>query len=458
MNPLLLIFIFLAVNSNALSIKLIHRHSTDSPFYPGNLTHNQRIKIHLQSSSAYANWLSNFISSSKSSMQTKNSNQILIRPTMKNQDLMYLIETGFGTFPPPRAPHNKYFLHIDTASELMWAQCDECRKTRSCFLQVAPLFPARQSKTYRPLPCNKHPLCTPGECIKSTCSYEILYADDAATSGYLAQETLTFRSDKNKTATVQKVVFGCGIKNLGFSESSKTNMVAGNFGMGPGKLSFLTQKRDITQGRFSYCLPPFESAHKSTTFLRFGNDVPQTKGFKSTPLIINRENPFYFVVLKGISIANKRVNTITDSMLARTNADGGYGGCIVDSGSTITVVPPVVYQKLKEMLIKNHFLSYKKTKNLESMDVCYLFPRNKGFKDLPNITFHFQDSDMVLPPQLGYIFGKRGKNNYFCLAMAAHDIDGLIVIGALQQANTRFVFDIVKRKLYFGHEDCTLGA
>lgn len=445
---LVLVSISDTANATGLSIKLIHKHSTDSPFYPGNLTETQRIKLHVQSASAYATWLSNITSSSST-----------IRPRLKNQNLMYLVETGIGTFPPPRPRHYSYFLHFDTASDITWTQCEDCRRMgpRACFLQVQPLFPARYSKTYRPIPCgSRHPLCFPGECINKTCSYDIEYADGARTTGYLASESLTFRSDKNnKSATVQGFVLGCGIKNLNFNESSRTNVVAGNFGMGPGEHSFLRQKKSITRGRFSYCLPPLSAMHRSNVFLRFGDDIKPRKGLKETPLSTDPDFAFYFVELKGISVAEKRVD-IPESMFARDEREG-RGGCILDSGSAVTIMPPPVYDKVKAMLMKNHLWGYRRTRNVEDLDSCYLFPRNRGLKDLPNITFHLQGADLELPPRLAYITGKRGsEGRYLCLAMMSMDMDtyGLTVIGAQQQANTRFIFDTMKQKLYFGAEDC----
>ncbi|GFP86695.1 zinc finger protein constans-like 13 [Phtheirospermum japonicum] len=259
--------------SRALSIKLIHRHSVESPFYPGNINRTERINLLAHSSS-----------SSRFSKQTKNTTSI--RPKMDSQHLMYMIQAGIGTFAPPHPPYYNYFLHLDTGNELTWTQCDECRKSgqADCFQQKPPLFPSARSTSYRPLPCDKHSLCIPGECIGFTCSYEIEYADEARSLGYLARETFTFASSNgdNKTERVKDMVFGCGIRNKRFIESAKDNLVAGNFGLGPGVYSFLRQKRSLTQGRFSYCLPPWDAAHKSAVFLRFGSDIPDKKDFKST--------------------------------------------------------------------------------------------------------------------------------------------------------------------------------
>ncbi|PIN11191.1 Aspartyl protease [Handroanthus impetiginosus] len=443
-------------NSNALSIKLIHRHSLESPFYPGKISRNERIRLQLQSASAYANRLSTTISlyiKENTSRPTT-----LIRPKMDNQGLMYLVQVGFGTFYRYRFHYYKYFLHLDTASDLTWAQCDECRRMgpSSCFLQAPPLFPARLSLTYRPLLCDRHPFCVPGECINYICSYQLRYGDGATTLGYLAYESLTFDSDRNKTETVRNVVFGCGIKNRGFMESSKHNIVAGNFGLGSDKRSFLRQKESLTHGRFSYCLPLWQVAHNSNIFLRLGDDIPDTKALKSTPLMSYPDFSAYFVNLKGISVGNRKINIPTRMLVRQNNFDGG---CMVDSGSSITILPPPVYEKLREFLMNNHFLRYKRNRSQGFYNFCYFLPKNKRMNDLPNITFHLQDSDLVFLPQVGYVLGRSlGRDYYFCLGIIPQSIYGLTIIGAMQQANMRFIFDTVKQRLYFGQEDCALGA
>ncbi|KAL3647939.1 hypothetical protein CASFOL_008907 [Castilleja foliolosa] len=87
---LLTFLIFIATkNCSALIIKLIHRHSVESPFYPGNITRTERINLLAQSSS----------SSLRISKQTKNATSI--RPRLDSQNVIYMIEVGIGTFPPP---------------------------------------------------------------------------------------------------------------------------------------------------------------------------------------------------------------------------------------------------------------------------------------------------------------------------------------------------------------------
>ncbi|KAL3647943.1 hypothetical protein CASFOL_008911 [Castilleja foliolosa] len=253
----------------------------------------------------------------------------------------------------------------------------------------------------------------------------------ARSSGYLARETFTFASSNgdNKTEQVKDTVFGCGIQNKGFTESAKDNLMAGNFGLGPGVFSFLRQKRSLTQGRFSYCFLPWDTAHKSPVFLRFGSDIPEREGLKSTPLLEHSGSTFHFVNLAGISVGNTRLD-IPREMLA--GSDRRDSGCIVDSGYSVTTLPSAIYKKLRETLIKNHFSRYK-SKMFTRFKLYYYFSsKNETIDDLPVITFHLQDSDLVFPPRLGFITDKCLGKRYFCLAMDL-DTDDMTVIGAFQQ-------------------------
>ncbi|KAK9282040.1 hypothetical protein L1049_004952 [Liquidambar formosana] len=89
-------------------------------------------------------------------------------------------------------------------------------------------------------------------------------------------------------------------------------------------------------------------------------------------------------------------------------------------------------------------------------DLCFALPDKERFKDLPPVTFHSRDADMKLNPEATYAIGVTGSGQqYFCLAMLPIDFRGLMIIGAFQQTNQRFIFDTSESKLYFGPEDCT---
>ncbi|KAL3647938.1 hypothetical protein CASFOL_008906 [Castilleja foliolosa] len=271
----------------------------------------------------------------------------------------------------------------------------------------------------------------------------------------MARETFMFASsDGDNKIEVKDIVFGCGIRNTGFTESAEDNLVAGNFGLGPGDNSFLRQKLSLTKGRFSYCFLPWDVAHKSPVFLRFGSDIPKRKDLKSTPLLTKPGVSDHFVNLLGISVGNTRLN-IPQKMFGQSSKRNS--GCIVDSGSYMTRLPRTVYNKLTQTLMTNHFSGNEPTQ-IGQFGFCYFFPSGKDIKELPDITFHLQGSDLVFPPRQGFIDLDAGNgDSFFCLAMMPYDIEGerVIVIGGFQQANIRFVFDTVKQKLYFGPEDCS---
>ncbi|KAG8389433.1 hypothetical protein BUALT_Bualt02G0229000 [Buddleja alternifolia] len=390
-NFLHVLLIFEAAKSSGMSIKLIHMDSPESPFYPGVATRSSKIERLLSTTLSL-------------DITTNNSQDIIgtmsVCVRMDNRNLMYLVEAGVGTFAPPSPPYNKYFLHLDTASDVTCTQCEDCRKmgSGSCSRQAPPLFPAKRSRTYRPLPCGRHELCFPAECISNMCSYHNEYADGAMT--------------------------------LGVPNSRPVFVLP------------------TTMGR----------CHNFTVFLQFGDDIPQRKGLKTTvPMLSIPGSPFHHIVLKGASVGKQRVD-IPPRMLGRR--DNHYGGCIVDSGSALTLMPPPVYKKLEKMLIKTYFSRYRRVRNRKMLPLCYLFPSKTALKDLPNITFHLEDSDFVFRPQALYIIDRisSGEGYFFCLGIVGRNIQGMTLIGTLQQANTRFIFDTLKHKLHFGPEDCTLGT
>ncbi|KAL0389590.1 UNVERIFIED_CONTAM: Zinc finger protein CONSTANS-LIKE 13 [Sesamum calycinum] len=180
----------------------------------------------------------------------------------------------------------------------------------------------------------------------------------------------------------------CGIKNQGSAKSSKTMLWQVTL---PWRWkTILSEARTVSYSKPVFILPLWDAAHNSTIFLLFGGDIRQRKGLKAT---------------------------IREDFCSKEQRSSG---CIVDSRCTLSMMPPPVYEKLKEMLVKNHFLRYKETRNQGIQSLCYLFPTETELKDLPNISFHLQDADLVFPPQVGYIVDRtRFGRNYICLGMSS---------------------------------------
>jgi hypothetical protein len=178
-----------------------------------------------------------------------------------------MLRFGIGTFNAifPARPFKSYHLHMDTGSALTWTQCQDCETLGYRCFPCSP-FPNRISTSYRPLPCNRHPLCTPYECIGDSCSYQLRYMDGATATGILAQEAFTFVSSSGRPQTIPNIVFGCTIDSADVKYGEDDNQVSGIFGLGWGARSFGIQIDSLSHGTFSYCLK-LNDGHDLDTYL-----------------------------------------------------------------------------------------------------------------------------------------------------------------------------------------------
>ncbi|KAL9168459.1 hypothetical protein ABFS82_04G016800 [Erythranthe guttata] len=452
-----LCILFFLLQTNALTeiangIKLQLSHA--SLVFENNLSHEQRNQRLL--SQSYA--------SSLVSRKSKNPN-LLIRPQVGIQSpYYYMVKIGIGTFKPePRYPSfRSYYLYMDSGSDLLWMQCEGCRASGGrCFPQKEPVYPNNRSSSYRPILCNKNnnSLCEPNHCINGSCSYNMSYLDNTFSSGILASENFVFNSDVGRTEVVRNLVFGCGVYNRK-TYGNSSNQIAGVMGLGWGSYSIVAQANSITRGIFSYCLPPVDNKNTSNwpiTYLRFGGDVIKRPDLKVTPLLRVKDQTVYHLVLQGISINNKRLTSLSDRDF-QLRGDGS-GGCIIDSGTPFSRLVQPAYTVLIKAL-KRHFWNRRSSKlNLGGLELCYERRKNEGYKNLPSMTFHFKNADLVVRPEsLFLVLDKIGsvKGEYFCLAIIPSDF--ISVLGSYQQTNQRFVYDTKQNQLLFGPQDCSKDA
>lgn len=416
---LLLHTIVLAGKTNGLKLPLIHLKSLEKPGYD-ELVHRS------------------------------NETDVLIRPQVHIQSpYYYMVKISIGTFKPkPLNPtYKSYYLYMDTGSDLLWLQCEGCRAPGGrCFPQKEPLYPSSSSSTYRPLPCNKHSLCLPNQCINGSCSYTIRYADNTSSSGLLASESFAFGPDLAR----MQLVFGCGVKNI--NSYGNNNQIAGVMGIGWGSSSILTQAYPTTQGTFSYCLPVINKYTQKwpTTYLRFGRDIIKRPNPSSTPLLQIKNHIPYHLIFQGITINSKRLGVVSAN-----------DACTIDSGTPFSRLIRPAYLAL-ERALRKHFsgrLDMKPyTKGPKGFDLCYERRKPQGFKNLPRITLHLQRADLVLQPEALFLVMDKiaAKGEFFCLAIIPSDVK--TVIGSYQQTNHRFVFDTKQKLLLFGREDCSKDA
>uniref|UniRef100_A0A7N0UQA0 Peptidase A1 domain-containing protein n=1 Tax=Kalanchoe fedtschenkoi TaxID=63787 RepID=A0A7N0UQA0_KALFE len=444
--------------STAFTLELIHRFGPDSPFYDANLSYPEITeRLNFRTRASKQKKLFTLIKKrNETSFHLK-----AIRPSfdIDLQQSAFIVKVSLGTFSSRSSSHKSYYLDFDTGSELTWLQCEDCKKhPHQCYRQIEPPYPNSKSSSYRPLPCDQHRLCIPGKCIGNSCSYHVNYAGASNSIGILAKEMFAFPSTSGHNENVP-LVFGCGIDNKGSYLQDEDLKVAGIFGMGWGPRSFVTQVHSVSHGKFSYCFPSIHQAVQGLpVFLRLGSDIPLYSTLPSTRLMSYEPEQSYYVNLLDMSINNVRLN-IPSAYFRK----GGHniGGCIFDTGTTITHVSRQAYQMLKQA-VERHIArtetSLVKVGAMLGYDLCY--SRRKpvvGHRNLPSVTFHFDgNADLVVKPETSfYINSQNIHYEYICLAMIPCDGDRITIIGSYTQANQFFVYDIPSKRLHFGSRDCS---
>lgn len=440
--------------ANGIKLQIIHPASPESPVFQRNPNQEQTI----QRLTHQTNVLSSVATSKYSSSYIMNPD--FLRPQVAVQSpYSYMVKIGIGTFKlqPPYPSFKSYYLYMDTGSDLMWLQCEGCRAPDGrCFPQREPVYPNSGSGSYHPLPCNKHNLCEPNQCINSSCSYNVRYLDSSSSFGILAYENFSIGSDSRQSKVVKNLVFGCGVDNRK-SYGNNSNQIAGIMGLGWGSHSILSQADSLTLGRFSYCLPPITNNTNKwpITYLRFGRDVMNRSSLRVTPLLRVADQKVYHVVLQGISINSKRLSLSDRDFRLRGD---GSGGCIIDSGTPFSRLIKPAYEVLEKAL-KKHFWGHrnlKPYKGPKGLELCYERLKAEGYKNLPSLTFHFKNSDLVIRAEAVFLMmGKMSltKGEYFCLAILPSDV--ISVLGSYQQTNQRFIYDTKQNQLLFGPDDCS---
>ncbi|KAL5719068.1 aspergillopepsin I [Ranunculus cassubicifolius] len=433
---------------NGLSIKLIHRDSIESPLYPGNLTHEERItRIFHQASMRLANIATRMEARNKS-MGTYHPEQI--RPIVLIQEPFFLAVVGLGTF-NSQPEFKAHFFMIDTGSHLLWVQCQGCQK---CFYQKKPFYPYQQSSTYRPITCNEHDSCgEEGHCRWNICTYEMEYGSGSESTGYLGRETLTFASGSS-TEKVANIIMGCGMSQTNFQfglSDPRKNEIDGILGLGnnPG-FSFIGQLGRRANNIFSHCFPPWSVGRVRNTWLRFGVDANFGEGQRvsSTPLFHNPGYPYYYLQLQDISIGGTRMNFRAGTF---TVGRDGSGGCVIDTGSPVTYMHQQPFDRVTSLMAS--MLPENLRVKLGDNNYCYRKTR-PFLTNAPSMIFHFQGADYEVYPRQLFVDSAK----HYCLAIVVQSENTLpTLIGNHMQVDYRIMYNLTSMRLSFASAECING-
>ncbi|KGN53446.1 probable aspartic protease At2g35615 [Cucumis sativus] len=326
----------------------------------------------------------------------------------------------------------------DTGSDLTWTQCLPCRE---CFNQSQPIFNPRRSSSYRKVSCASD-TCRSLESYHcgpdlQSCSYGYSYGDRSFTYGDLASDQITIGSFK-----LPKTVIGCGHQNGG----TFGGVTSGIIGLGGGSLSLVSQMRTIAgvKPRFSYCLPTFFSNANITGTISFGRKaVVSGRQVVSTPLVPRSPDTFYFLTLEAISVGKKRFKA-ANGISAMTN----HGNIIIDSGTTLTLLPRSLYYGVFSTLAR--VIKAKRVDDPSGiLELCYSAGQVDDL-NIPIITAHFAGgADVKLLPVNTFA---PVADNVTCLTFAP--ATQVAIFGNLAQINFEVGYDLGNKRLSFEPKLC----
>ena len=325
----------------------------------------------------------------------------------------------------------------DTGSDLIWRQCQPCV---DCYKQVEPIFDPRKSKTYKTLKCDGKACGYLGDqatCgANQTCGYRYSYGDGSHTYGDLAIDTL-----KVGTATVPKVIFGCGHDNAGSFDENGSGII----GLGGGPLSMISQLRPLIGQRFSYCLVPIGTDATVASKMNFGRKgIVSGAGVVKTSIAERDPKTFFYLTLESMSVGSKKLayKGFVKSPLEATDE----GNIIIDSGTTLTLLPGDFYSTLESSVAEAIGGNPVEDPN-RTFGLCY--SSIEGLT-IPTITVHFSGGDVVLKPLNTFV---QVQENLFCFSMIP--APDLAIYGNLAQMNFLVGYDLNTRKVSFKPTDCT---
>jgi len=411
-----------------LRLDLVHRDSSLSPLFPGNITSTERLKQAVQRSQERLETLKmSVVQFGDKTKQIQSPVSVGIPGSGE-----FMMTMAIGT------PSVSYTGILDTGSDLIWAQCRPCDY---CYDQSAPFYYPYASSSYRTILCPSSqcqaidPLIA--ICAHTLCNYYYLYGDYSSTSGVFSYETFTISSQ-----SFRDIVFGCGQDNGGnFGQGG------GIIGFGRGSISLISQLGSSGGNKFSYCLMSVTDSPSKISPLFIGETATlNATTVSSTPLIqSSSRSSLYYLSLEGISLGGQLLNIRAGAFDIQ---DDGSGGLVIDSGTTFTLLDEFGYNVLKEALISSINLPQADGSGI-GLDLCYSQQSVSSATNFPTITFHFKGADYVLPKE-NYMYVD--SSGIICLAMIPSE--GMSIFGNFQQQNYQILYDNGKNMLSFAPTVC----
>ncbi|KAL2614245.1 hypothetical protein R1flu_025937 [Riccia fluitans] len=355
-------------------------------------------------------------------------------------------------------PARLFSVIVDTGSDLTWVQCDPCKL---CYPQEGDYFNPNASSSYYGLRCNSTSCrsaggfgedshgdggCNPQ--MPGDCKYFYNYGDLSNTTGDYALETVTFNVSGGAPLQIEQILFGCGHSNIGLFQGS-----GGLLGLGQGAISFVSQIGNLFGNKFSYCLVPRDHPLGVKSPLVFGEDSAYASlenKMQWTPILKNTPvDTFYYINITGVSVAGETLPISEDVWIIDSQ---GYGGSIIDSGTTLTYFKPEAYDLISKRI--QELISYPIVSSIPVLDICYNVSDVMN-PDFPSLSITFQDNAIMELPFKNYFIRADPEDEVYCLALLPGGPKNMNIIGNFQQQNFHVVYDRGNARVGFAHVDCS---
>ncbi|KAK3017853.1 hypothetical protein RJ639_004545 [Escallonia herrerae] len=399
----------------SFTARLIHRTSPESPFYDPNAKCDDLIGDGIRTSLARAHFLGKRTSILAESL-------INARSPVRVIGVDFVMSYSIGT------PPVKTFGIADTASHVIWLQCQPCDR---CYKQSIPFYNRDESSTYKSLPCG--PRCDSfGDttCYSSSpwgaiCRYHSDYMEKSSSNGYLSTETIML-PDNGITgeAILEDMIFGCGTENTDRDTKPKP---PGVIGLSNRTSSLIGQ---LAYPRFSYYI--FTNSSGTHGWIHFG--LSATTSGPGTSLVPN-DFGHYRLSLVGLMVSGQDIDYDFSSYNQAPEYEGGF---VIDTGTLYTVLDEPIFNALREKIAYEVYdeepQSYNEIDHGTRFELCY-----KNAPDYPEVEFQFANQmELMLCKSNTWV---KVSNGLHCLAILKAS-EGISVLGMYQQRHLQVGYDL----------------
>lgn len=376
-----------------------------------------------------------------------------------NRYAYYFADLLIGSPVPQRAS-----VIVDTGSHLVGFPCKSCKH---CGDHLDPAFDINQSKSARWLPCGGD--CR--ACQHGHCSYSETYSEGSSISGFWFEDAVELGDSLQKNPPV-RARLGCHINENRLFYTQRANGIMGLAPTYPGLGSpssaptflqhLFRDKKHVDSAIFSLCLGTWGGkltvgGYDSSSHIHNKMQV-QRHCNRSAPCEVDgttwismHTSQYYFVFPQGVML---------DGVLVATGAPA-FGSTIIDSGTTYTYFPGIIYRALSAQL--RTYCSVHDGCGADSVDgssgaydsgsECWrLRQPEQGLHLFPTIELVFADGVRVEWPARGYLH-ERGRPGTWCQTFIENNVDQT-VLGISWMLHKDVIFDLSGGRLGVAQANC----